>query len=969
MVTLACMITAFLYQDDMDNRQIIIARNTEMISEMLESSQTRLDARYSARLQTFVVVKHNIIESFAARDREKVLRLSRVFYQALKKENASLRTMFFLTPDNKMFLRVHKPDIYGDDIRNVTPMGVQVNKLRLPMSGMEATRTGIHFLVLRPVFVDKQYVGLVGFGIDVRPMMRSVMHNKTELALLFLKKQTIQSDLVTGWLEPFPGSFVLPDSPAFFHELPSNVLSQSTLNVSIKDHIYSFFIGGTLRDANGQELAHILAASDITDAVSHHWQKMIFVFLTTVALLIVMGCVLYFGIGKMLARITRMKEKLEKQNLLLEYTVDQRTVQLQRNIAEYKEIDRKYQQVTENSSDWIFEVDANFIITFSNHKITEMTGYAYDEIIGSSLVQYVIDSDRERVGTLLVELSTSHAQLKQFECSLLHKDGHRLVVEVNADPLLSKRGSLLGYRARVEDISSEVKEREQQQLFREAFRQTDDAVFILKANKYIDCNQAAVRTIGATSREDVLQMRPSELSPLYQPDGSLSSEKAQRMIATAIEKSFHRFEWLHQCIDGTELPCEVTINKIVLNGETVLLGTWRDLRKVKKEQRHLHLFKEAIEQSLDGIVMADIDGNIQFVNSAWAMMHGYDANCVIGEHLSAFHTKEQLRQEVEPFHAQVRMAGFNSGEVGHVTRAGHIFPTYMSVSLIKSQIGEPIAFVAIAHDITEHKKSEALQQAMEASELASHAKSEFLANMSHELRTPMHGILSYAAFGADRINKVSREKLHEYFCEIVDSGDRLMLLLNDLLDLAKLEAGKMDYSMEIRYVGMVLEECLQEFKAMAQNKQISFQYNFPEQPLGAWFDINKMGQVIRNLFSNAIKFSEPGQTIVVSYAEDILELYGRKHPAVKISIADQGIGVPEDELEAIFDKFIQSSKTKTGAGGTGLGLPICKEIIANHKGARIWAEKNPKGGTIFNVVLLKKAKLAEIKKEAVWNQK
>ncbi|MCK5071562.1 MAG: HAMP domain-containing histidine kinase, partial [Desulfocapsa sp.] len=249
-------------------------------------------------------------------------------------------------------------------------------------------------------------------------------------------------------------------------------------------------------------------------------------------------------------------------------------------------------------------------------------------------------------------------------------------------------------------------------------------------------------------------------------------------------------------------------------------------------------------------------------------------------------------------------------------------------------------------DITVRKQAEDLRQAMEAAELANKSKSEFLANMSHELRTPMHGILSYSNFGIKRIDKVPKEKLLEYFNEISDSGNRLMLLLNDLLDLAKLEAGKMVLSMKKQDILPCFQPVLLEFKTILEEKQITLETDIPKDPLILTCDSNRMGQVIRNLLSNAIKFTEAGKKITLSVSQDMIKTGDDSEPVVMVSVIDQGIGIPEDELDLVFDKFIQSSKTNTGAGGTGLGLAICKEILKAHEG-KIWVENNPHGGSSF----------------------
>lgn len=231
-----------------------------------------------------------------------------------------------------------------------------------------------------------------------------------------------------------------------------------------------------------------------------------------------------------------------------------------------------------------------------------------------------------------------------------------------------------------------------------------------------------------------------------------------------------------------------------------------------------------------------------------------------------------------------------------------------------------------------------LIEARDAALVAERAMSAFLANMSHELRTPLHGILSFASFGMNKLDRVTKEKLLQYFQEIHDSGSRLLRLLNDLLDLSKLRAGKMTYDYREADIGNTVHTVLNEFQSLLEEKSITVAYDEPEISRAVTMDESRIAQVIRNLVSNAVKFS-PEQSridIGVEYAAD---------RSVVVSVADQGVGIPEDELENVFSPFTQSSNTQTNAGGTGLGLPICKEIVEGGHRGWIRAEIGEQGGT------------------------
>lgn len=237
-----------------------------------------------------------------------------------------------------------------------------------------------------------------------------------------------------------------------------------------------------------------------------------------------------------------------------------------------------------------------------------------------------------------------------------------------------------------------------------------------------------------------------------------------------------------------------------------------------------------------------------------------------------------------------------------------------------------------------------LTAAKNSAERANQLKSEFLANMSHEFRTPLHGILSYARLGETRTGHAPDEKLASYFSRIHQSGSRLAALVNDLLNLAKLEARQVSFSFGPADLTVVVERVCSDLGALISSRRLRVDIQRDTASTVGWLDPQQLHHAVQNLLSNALKFAPEGSTIDVSFRDALI---GQRE-ALALTVRDRGIGIPPGEEEQIFDKFVQSSATKTGAGGTGLGLAITREILLGH-GGTITARNHPEGGAVFEI--------------------
>ncbi len=245
-------------------------------------------------------------------------------------------------------------------------------------------------------------------------------------------------------------------------------------------------------------------------------------------------------------------------------------------------------------------------------------------------------------------------------------------------------------------------------------------------------------------------------------------------------------------------------------------------------------------------------------------------------------------------------------------------------------------------DVSEFREAErATRQARDAAEEASRAKSEFIANISHELRTPLQSILGFSELGIMR--GTQHPKLHAMFTDIHGSGTRMLALVNDLLDVAKIESSVGSITLERADLRGLVNNVMRELSPLLAARHLHLVSELGDRPLIAKVDPVRFAQVIRNVTANAIKFSPLGSTI---------ELHGgiTDDRRILLRVRDHGAGIPPAELDKIFEAFVQSSSSKDGSGGTGLGLAICRKILTAHDGA-ITADNMPDGGAVFTIDL------------------
>lgn len=361
------------------------------------------------------------------------------------------------------------------------------------------------------------------------------------------------------------------------------------------------------------------------------------------------------------------------------------------------------------------------------------------------------------------------------------------------------------------------------------------------------------------------------------------------------------------------------------------------LRAQHHVQEQLALTRQLLDNTPLPISLMDMQGRFVTVNQAWEEFMGLSRQQVLG-HTNVEFLPPAQAQAYDAHNAELLRTGEAQRYQERIQRSDG---TWRDVSLIKVRVhshdGTPLGLLSVKMDITEHLQArEQVQQAMRT-------QSEFVANISHELRTPLQSILGFSELGALRARP--HDKLAGMFDNIHAAGQRMLALVNDLLDLAKIESTVGGFQFGRHDLRDLIDDLATELHIQLQARQLHLQLDLGRMPLVAKIDPVRFGQVLRNVLANAIKFSPSGASIEVRAGLDDAE-----SDNIHITISDHGPGIPAAELETIFQAFVQSSKTSDGSGGTGLGLAICHKIMQAHSG-RIYATNAPQGGAQFHLIV------------------
>ncbi len=628
-------------------------------------------------------------------------------------------------------------------------------------------------------------------------------------------------------------------------------------------------------------------------------------------------------------------------------------VAIERDVTEAREEERKLRaerafaaSLISANSDGIFAVDLDFNVTEWNSTLEQWSGLLRSDVIGQSMDAVIPLADSEFRHRRFAQLFIDGRSFSQARSYRFPGSDRELQVETVVTPIrdLTTR-EITGALCTIRDVSDRIAAAER---FRVLFEQASEAHLILDGSVIVDCNEAAVRMLRAADKQSVLGLTPVKLSPDRQPNGRSSASLARKWSAQARRGGRARFDWMHRRMDGTEFPVEVNLNTIRLEEGPAIVVTWHDLTERAAAE---HAIRRERERLLDAIGALDAGFAMFDAKERLVAFNGRFRNGVV-KHVPDVHVGMPLETILESMlidgkHPATGRDGaqWKAGVLGRHREGGGVAEETskrgtMRVSISRTRDG---GSVSLFTDITELKAVQSsLEQARDAANEASRAKSEFLARMSHELRTPLNSIIGFSRQVLKELHAPLHARDRQYLERVLHNGTQLLSLINDILDLSKIEAGRMEVVIAPTDLRALVSETIGMFEGQTRAPMVELCAKIPDRLSLVDTDESMLRQVMVNLVGNALKFTRRGSVEVVVETD-------AQHRPRAIVVSDTGIGIPPDRLEAVFGAFEQANTTTSRTyGGTGLGLAISRSVCAL-LGLEMTVQSKVEEGTTFRI--------------------
>ncbi len=645
---------------------------------------------------------------------------------------------------------------------------------------------------------------------------------------------------------------------------------------------------------------------------------------------------------------------------------EERFLIVSQEITEIKKVEnalraseRQLRAIFDNMQDIYYRTDRDGRVVMISSAADQLLGYSREEVIGKRLADFYWDPrDRDR---LLQALAESGGRMAGVESRLRHRDGRPLWVWTKLQYWHDDAGDVGG----VEGISRDITERKKTELalaqFKMALDQTLDCVFMFEPDslRFVYVNQGAQEQVGYGEAE-MLRMTPVDIKPEY-------DEKRFRALLDLLRnenKTARRFETVHRHKDGHDIPVEIFLQLVSLpDDQSRYVAIVRDITERKRMEETLRSSERQLRGILDNMqdiyYRTDREGRFIKVSPAIKEMLGYAPEEVLGRRVAEFYWNPENEKE---FRETMKKNGgrIREHEMKFRRRDGRPIWLWTNGQYLYDASGAVVGIEGTSRDITDRKDAEEelrkahdeleirvqertreLKEALEQVSEVSRAKSDFLANMSHELRTPMNAILGFSDMLAkETLGPMGNPRYRDYAVDIYESGQHLLALINELLDLARIEARTLELRDDVVDVGTLVRAAIHMCEGYARKTDVTVQIAAAASLPRLRGDELRLTQVFVNLIGNALKFTPAAGRVDVRYGV-------AGNGGIEAVIADTGPGIAPEDIERVQTLFARGRqpfvRTKEGLG---LGLPLAKAFMAAHGGTLDIASSPGKGTVI-----------------------
>ncbi len=594
------------------------------------------------------------------------------------------------------------------------------------------------------------------------------------------------------------------------------------------------------------------------------------------------------------------------------------------------------------------ENDEHWTMRFVSDAIQGITGHPAEDFIENrrrAYVEVIHPEDRDRVAQE-VEKALGQGESFELEYRIVRSDGQTRWVYEKGQAIQDEEGNQWLDGAIMDITQRKLAEEDSARLGRVMEESLNEIIiFDAKDLTILQANRGARRNLGY-SMDELSHMTALDIKPEF------TLEQFEKLTAPLREGTQEHIEFttLHERKDGSTYPVEVYMQRSSQQVRQVLVSIILDVTDKQKDRAEIDRLSLVAQRTDNAVMITDGEGRIQWVNEAFTRISEYTLEDALGKKpREILHGPETDPETVAYMRQRMTKGEGVNVELVNYSKSGRKYWLTLDVQPVRDDDGNVSNFVAVESDITKRKEAEeAVRQAKETAEEANRVKSEFLANMSHELRTPLNAIIGFSEILLDQTFGELNEKQSRQTQHILDSGRHLLSLINDILDLSKVESGKMELETSRVNLASLLESTMVLIKEKTSKHGITLALELPDRlrDLNFSADERKFKQIMFNLLSNAAKFTPDGGAITISAQ--------REGDTLQVRVTDTGLGIGQNDQARIFEEFEQVDSTYARKQqGTGLGLALTRKLVELH-GGRIWVESaglNQGSTFIFSIPL------------------